>query len=55
MTLKKKVKELEGRINELENELNSFISAFTALKAESESKTTYEEVIDQWLNGKKTT
>lgn len=49
----KKIKELEGRISALERQISSFFSPQSAQAAGKGAEISYEEVIDQWLNGKK--
>ena len=43
----KKIKELELRVSELEKALE----ALSAPRREDKNLSSYEEVIDQWLNG----
>ena len=52
MSLKKKISELEIRLNELEEELKTVLFALSKESPSEKSAPTYEEVIDQWLNGK---
>ena len=48
----KKIKELEGRISALERQLSSILAPQSANTSKG-AELSYEEVIDQWLNGKK--
>ena len=52
MTKKKLIKEIEKRIDALERDFNSFLSAFLDKNSQGQD-VSYEEVIDQWLNGTK--
>lgn len=48
----KKIKELEGRISALERQLSSILVPQSTNNHKG-AELSYEEVIDQWLNGKK--
>ena len=52
MSLKKKISELEIRLTELEGELKTVLFVLNRDTPSEKSAPTYEEVIDQWLNGK---
>lgn len=52
MTVRKQISELEKRISALEAELDSVIRSFFSEYNKKEDTVTYEEVMDQWLNGK---
>ena len=49
----KKIKELEARISALERQFTSVLSPQGAKDGSGSTEISYEEVIDQWLNGKK--
>ncbi len=49
----KKIKELEGRISALERQISSFLTPHNVQGTDKGAEISYEEVIDQWLNGKK--
>ena len=49
----KKIKELEERILALEGLISSFSAVKLPTSSSKSTETSYEEVIDQWLNGKK--
>ena len=44
--------ELINRVDTLERELNTLLSALSTQENDKNSSPTYEEVIDLWLNGK---
>lgn len=46
------LKELQARVLAIENELKQLNETQGPKKEENNSKLSYEEVIDQWLNGK---
>ncbi|MBO5313096.1 MAG: hypothetical protein J6B29_03930 [Clostridia bacterium] len=48
----KKIKQLEGRITALENEMSLLLSLSQPSPEENGKGLSYEEVIDLWLNGK---
>ena len=52
MKTKNKINQLETRLSEVERELNTLLWTLTKDLQEDECTLTYEEVIDQWLNGK---
>ena len=52
MTKNKRITQLESRVQALERELEALFNAISYEKDLNEEKFTYEEVIDQWLNGK---
>ena len=54
MTKTKKLNLLENRVSTLEKELNSLILALSTQGMPNNSKSSYEEVINEWLCGKKT-
>ncbi len=54
MTKRKRLTELEKRLTELENKLNSLFCAPPQTQKKSIDEKSYEEVINEWLNGKKT-
>lgn len=49
----KKIKELEARISALEGLFSTFSAAKPQVSLDKSTETSYEEVIDQWLNGKR--
>ena len=48
----RKLNELESRIAQLEREFNTLYYSLLNEHKDNESKPSYEEVIDLWLNGK---
>jgi hypothetical protein len=46
------LRELEERISALENQLSKLNQEHSVEKGQDGSKLSYEEVVDQWLNGK---
>lgn len=46
------LKELDKRVQSLEDQLKLLKQTQGVEKEESSSKLSYEEVVDQWLNGK---
>lgn len=52
LTPKKKILEIENRINELEKEFNTLLLSLSGSQAATSDTLSYEEVIDLWLNGK---
>ena len=51
MTKRKLINELLERVDALENEFNTLLSSL--ISSEGKEKISYEEVIDEWLCGKK--
>ena len=52
MTKNKRISQLEERVKALETELDTLFKSVFSTNAERADIITYEEVIDQWLNGK---
>lgn len=53
MTKSKRITLLEERVSELEKALSSLFSKEPEVESKEKPTLSYEEVIDQWLNGKK--
>lgn len=55
MTKRKQIKELSTRLSILEGKVEKLISSLSSQSKGLEEKTTYEEVINEWLCGKEAT
>lgn len=53
MTKNKRITLLEEKVSELEKALCTLISSTQGTESQEKTELSYEEVIDQWLNGKK--
>lgn len=47
------IKELKDRLDNLEAKLDSYIKGSFKEREQDDKKLSYEEVVDQWLNGTK--
>lgn len=52
MTKNKRITELEKRVKALEAEFDTLLKSISCTNVGKMDEITYEEVIDQWLNGK---